>query len=188
MTYLAGRKARGMPREVVRWQRHGKGPTCRAGGAGPGGAAPDLGDAKFRTDGTESNMSFLFTVPPLPGEKDPCPTVVWLFGEQDISSDQALRRVLSAAIASNDADVVVDLSSVSFVSASTLGVIVTARRFLLQRSRALTVRSPSAHVRRIIGICGLDDLLTSAHAAPEARRVDVDQIVDLSDRAPLASR
>ena len=42
--------------------------------------------------------------------------------------------------------------------ASTLGVIVTARELLGQRSRLLTVRSPSTYVRRPSGICHLDDI------------------------------
>ena len=42
---------------------------------------------------------------------------------------------------------------------STLGVIVRAREFLQGRSVSLTVRSPSARVRRALGACHLDDLL-----------------------------
>jgi anti-anti-sigma factor len=87
------------------------------------------------------------------------PTVVWLRGEHDIATDGELRRVLACIIAANDAAIVLDLSDVELMSASTLGVIVTARTLLRMRSRSLTVRSPSAFVRRIIGICGLDDLV-----------------------------
>jgi anti-anti-sigma factor len=86
-------------------------------------------------------------------------TIVWLRGEQDIATDAELWRVLACAIAASDAAVVVDLSDVELMSASTLGVIVMARTLLQRRSRSLVLRSPSALVRRIIGICGLDDLL-----------------------------
>jgi anti-anti-sigma factor len=86
------------------------------------------------------------------------PTIVWLRGEHDIATDGALLGVLSRAIAANDAAIVLDLSEVVLMSASTLGVVVAARNLLRRRSRSLTVRSPSASVRRIIGICGLDDL------------------------------
>ena len=41
------------------------------------------------------------------------------------------------------------------MAASTLGVIVRAREFLQQRSRSLTVRSPSAAVLRVVRACGL---------------------------------
>jgi anti-anti-sigma factor len=87
------------------------------------------------------------------------PTVVWLQGEQDIATDGELWQVLARGIAANNAAIVVDLSEVELMSASTLGVIVKARVLLREQSRSLTVRYPSAFVRRIIGICGLDDLL-----------------------------
>jgi anti-anti-sigma factor len=86
------------------------------------------------------------------------PTVVWLQGEQDIATDVELRRVLERGMAANHAAIVVDLSEVELMSASTLGVIVKARVLLREQSRSLTVRYPTAFVRRIIGICGLDDL------------------------------
>ena len=88
-----------------------------------------------------------------------CPTVVWLRGEQDIATDGELRRVLACGVAANDAAIVVDRSEVELMSASTLGVLVTARALLGEQSRSLTVRHPSAFVRRIIGSCGLADLL-----------------------------
>jgi hypothetical protein len=62
-------------------------------------------------------------------------------------------------MAANDAAIVVDLSEVELMSASTLGVIVKAQALLREQSRSLTVRYPSTFVRRIIGICGLEDLL-----------------------------
>jgi anti-anti-sigma factor len=69
---------------------------------------------------------------------------------------------LERAIAHNQAAVVVDLSNVELMSASTLGVIVAGQDSLRQQSRSLTMRSPSPHVRRVIGICGLDNLLSPA--------------------------
>jgi anti-anti-sigma factor len=51
------------------------------------------------------------------------------------------------------------LSEVEFMGASTVGVIVRAREFLHQRSRSLTVRLPSAFVRRVMDACNLNDLL-----------------------------
>ena len=87
------------------------------------------------------------------------PTVVWLQGEQDIATDGELWRVLARGITANNAAIVVDLSEVELMSASTLGVIVKARVLLGEQSRSLTVRYPTAFVRRIIGICRLNDLL-----------------------------
>jgi anti-anti-sigma factor len=90
--------------------------------------------------------------------REPDVVVVRLRGEHDISTEGALCLVLARAIAADDASLVLDMSEVSFISASTLGVIIRAREFLRPRSRSLTVRSPSAQVRRVIETCGLDDL------------------------------
>ena len=54
------------------------------------------------------------------------------------------------------------------MGASTLGVIARARELLRQRSASLTVRSPSAFARRVISLCGLNDLLgPSLEMAPD---------------------
>jgi anti-anti-sigma factor len=117
------------------------------------------------------------------------PSVVWLRGEHDLSTDYALCLTLARAIALDSVGLVVDLSEVDFMAASTVGVIVRARDFLRQRSRSLTVRAPSAAARRVIDACDLSDLLgpspemTSSElgkalgswvAVPPTRRVDGD--------------
>jgi anti-anti-sigma factor len=51
--------------------------------------------------------------------------VVWLRGEHDIATTVELSETLVRAIAIDDADLVVDLSEVQFIDASTIGVIVT---------------------------------------------------------------
>jgi len=104
----------------------------------------------------------------LPGaQPDDGPIVVWLHGEHDISTDGMLCRTLGKAIALNGASLILDLSEVKLLSASTLRVIVAARDLLRQRSRSLTVRSPSVFVWRVISICRLEDLL-----APSPESVD----------------
>jgi anti-anti-sigma factor len=80
-------------------------------------------------------------------------------GEHDISTDDALCATLASAIALDSAGLVLDLSGVEFMAASTLGVIVWARTFLRQRARSLTVRAPSARAWRVIDVCQLNDLL-----------------------------
>jgi anti-anti-sigma factor len=89
------------------------------------------------------------------------PTIIWLRGEHDIATDPDLSRTLDRAISLNNAPIVIDLSKVELMSASTLGVIVVAWNTLRQQSRSLTMRSPSPHVRRVISICGLHNLLSS---------------------------
>jgi anti-sigma B factor antagonist len=107
--------------------------------------------------------SCFFTVdgPPLTPDAglETSPTIIWLRGEHDIATDGALRHTLARAIALNRAAIVVDLSRVELMSASTLGVIIAGKNSLREQSRSLTMRAPSPHVRRVIGICGLDNLL-----------------------------
>jgi anti-sigma B factor antagonist len=109
--------------------------------------------------------SSFFTVtdrPPPPGVgPETGPTIIWLRGEHDIATDADLRRTLARAISLNNAAIVVDLSKVELMSASTLGVIVAAWNDLRQQSRSLTMRAPSPHVRRVISICGLHNLLSA---------------------------
>jgi anti-anti-sigma factor len=92
-------------------------------------------------------------------ETEASPIIVWLVGEHDLSTDDALCLTLARAIALDSAGLVLDMSQVTFMAASTLGVIVRARDFLGQRSRSLTVRSPSAPVGRVAQACGLSGLL-----------------------------
>jgi len=102
--------------------------------------------------------SSFFTVPD-PPKSGGGPIIVWLVGEHDLPTDDALCAALASAIALDSAGLILDLSGVEFMAASTLGVIVWARAFLRQRARSLTVRAPSARARRVIGACNLNDLV-----------------------------
>ena len=95
-------------------------------------------------------------------------TVVWLSGEHDLSTVDALSETLARAFALDDADVVLDLSGVQFMGAATIEVIVRAKEILDLRSRALTLRSPSETAQRVVDLCDLADLVeaSSADARP----------------------
>ncbi len=82
-------------------------------------------------------------------------SVVRLRGEHDFYTAPALWHTLAQAIAFDDGDVVVDLSGVDFMGASTVGVLIRASDFLQKRSRSLTLRSPSTRALRVLGLCGL---------------------------------
>jgi hypothetical protein len=72
-----------------------------------------------------------FTVPPaVPWGSEPELIVVWLVGEHDISTDGALCLTLARAIALQPAALVVDLSGVEFMGASTLKTIARARELV----------------------------------------------------------
>lgn len=91
-------------------------------------------------------------------------TVVWLRGEHDSSTVDAVTETIARAIALDDADLVVDLSGVQFMGAATVGAIMRAAECLRSRSRSLALRSPSRCARRVIDLCGLEGLLDPVDA------------------------
>src|SRR5688572_19013538 len=82
--------------------------------------------------------------------------VVWLDGEQDIATVAALADTLANATSADDADLIVDLSGVTFMSTATIDALIRARNLLSGLSRNLTLRSPSKCARRLLDLCGLD--------------------------------
>lgn len=93
--------------------------------------------------------------------------VVWLGGDHDASTVAALTETIARVIAVGDADLVVDLSEVRFMDASTAKVLRRARDFLQVHSRSMTLSSPSAHISRVLQLCGLAELVDPS---PEAAR------------------
>lgn len=86
---------------------------------------------------------------------DPQQTVVWVRGEQDISTRDRLTLSLAKAAARDAGDIVVDLSGVTFMDASTIGALVAARNMLRVHARSLTFRHPSQAAQRLLDLCGL---------------------------------
>jgi anti-anti-sigma factor len=85
--------------------------------------------------------------------------VVVLRGDHDVSTVAALRETLAQAIILDYVDLVVDLSGVPFMDASTLSAIVRAREYLQRRSLSLTLRSPSRSATRVLELCDLAELV-----------------------------
>jgi anti-anti-sigma factor len=86
---------------------------------------------------------------------DPLRTVVWVRGEHDMATRAELFVTIAQAARLADDDVVVDLSGVTFMDASTMGALVLAHNRLRARSRSLCVRAPSPPARRLFDVCGL---------------------------------
>lgn len=86
-------------------------------------------------------------------------TVVWVRGEHDLASRVALVVAIARAAKRDDADLLVDLSEVTFMDASTIGALVGSRNRLSIRSRSLQLRAPSPLARRVLEQCGLTDLI-----------------------------
>jgi len=82
-------------------------------------------------------------------------TIVWLAGEQDIATVGMLADTLANVASVDDADLIVDLSGVTFMSTATIDELILSRNLLLGRSRNLTLRSPSKCAGRLLDLCGL---------------------------------
>jgi anti-anti-sigma factor len=95
-------------------------------------------------------------------------TTVWLSGEHDFFNRAELQHALAAAVALNDADLVVDLGGVEFMSVATVTVIVRARDFLRERSRSMVLRSPSRCAWRVLELCDLAAMVEPKPVRPAA--------------------
>lgn len=85
--------------------------------------------------------------------------VVWLNGEQDIATSGVLADTLANVTSADDANLIVDLSGVTFMSTATIDELIRARNLLLGLSRNLTLRAPSRCARRLLDVCGLAGLV-----------------------------
>ena len=103
-----------------------------------------------------------------PDGRDADCTVVWLHGDHDIATKVAVVVTIARAAQRDDADLLVDLSEVTFMDASTIGALVGSRNRLRARSRSLLLRSPSPCARRVIDLCGLAHLVVSSEAGNPA--------------------
>ena len=105
-------------------------------------------------------------------DSDGC-TVVWLRGEHDIATRVSVVAGIARATQHNDTDVVVDLSGVTFMDASTIGALVESGNRLRPRSHSLHVRAPCPPAIRVLDLCGHTGLVQHASAPafhPPARR------------------
>ena len=96
----------------------------------------------------------------MPADEDARCTIVWLRGEHDVATKVDLVVAIARAAQRDDgADLLVDLSGVTFMDASTIGAIVGSRQRLRSRSQSLDVRAPSAIARRVLDLCELAQLV-----------------------------
>jgi anti-sigma B factor antagonist len=84
--------------------------------------------------------------------------VVRLAGELDLYNADDARAAIGEAAAQNPGRVVVDLSQVTFVDSTGLGVLVEGRTKLENR-RALLLAAPQMETRRALEVSGLDRYL-----------------------------
>ena len=87
---------------------------------------------------------------------------VVLDGEMDIATCPAIRRFLMAAISGGDVHLAVDMSGVTFIDASGIGVLVAAANRARQAGGGLSLLAPSPQVRRLLDVLHLDAILPAA--------------------------
>lgn len=95
-------------------------------------------------------------------------TVVSVEGECDVVSSPALRDALAAA--SGGLGVVVDLTRVTFIDSTGLGVLIIGQKRVERDGRAFRVVVSSPHIRQIFDVTGLDDVFTMSQSLAEAIR------------------
>jgi anti-anti-sigma factor len=81
--------------------------------------------------------------------------VVWLDGEHDVASADVVAAALAKAIATDHAEVVVDLSGVEFLGAVTIHLLRHSRVLLRRQGRSMTLRFPSKCARRVLLLADL---------------------------------
>lgn len=92
--------------------------------------------------------------------------VVWLRGDHDLSTAPALWQTMTRTAQLDDADLVIDLSGVTFMDASTVGVLMRTRELLEGSPWVLEMRSPSPCARHVLGVCGLLFALQQVRQTP----------------------
>jgi anti-sigma B factor antagonist len=92
--------------------------------------------------------------------------VVQLNGELDLYNAHVVREQLQNAVAAGPKRVVLDLSGVSFIDSTGLGVLIEARTLMTDRD-AFQLVSPGVEARRALAISGLDRLFV-IHESLEA--------------------
>jgi anti-anti-sigma factor len=93
---------------------------------------------------------------------NPPSAAVVLDGEMDIATCPAIRRFLMAAISGGDVQLAVDMSGVTFIDASGIGVLVAAANRARQAGGGLSLLAPSPQVRRLLDVFHLDTILPAA--------------------------
>jgi anti-anti-sigma factor len=86
---------------------------------------------------------------------------VTISGEIDIATCRAMRDALAAELGHGPVHLEVDMSTVTFMDASGIGVLLAARRQAVDAGGSLTLRAPSRATRRLTGVLGLDEVLVT---------------------------
>jgi len=99
-------------------------------------------------------------------------TRVTLAGELDVSTAPTLRAVLVEATDPRPDRVVIDLSDVTYLDSTGLGVLVGAHRRAVAYGGALAFICPAGRVRHLFELTGMSGVFTLYESAPADRWAD----------------
>lgn len=98
-------------------------------------------------------------------------TVVSPNGEVDVATAPALREHLDQVIDRDGGPVVVDLTSVTFIDSTGLGVLISARKRCADADRDLRIVVSEPRIKKVFEITGLTDHFTMHDSLDAALRV-----------------
>lgn len=104
-------------------------------------------------------MDLSFAVSNAATESGDTSSVVAVTGEVDVSNAARLREALDARLADHVAELVVDLSEVSYIDSTGIGVLVGAAHRAEDAGKALRVLRAQDNVSRIFGMLGVDEII-----------------------------
>lgn len=95
-------------------------------------------------------------------------SVVRADGELDVSTAPQLRQTITTALDEGGDRVIVDLTAVTFLDSTTLGVLIGAHNRVRESGGALGLVCPDDKVRRVFRITGLDKVFALHDTVPDA--------------------
>jgi anti-sigma B factor antagonist len=91
-------------------------------------------------------------------------------GEVELATAPALTAAVQEAIRCSSGPFVVDLSGVDFLDSTGIHCLVRARALLGREDRALAIVRPRDHVRRVLALTGIDELVPVYESYDELAR------------------
>jgi anti-anti-sigma factor len=124
---------------------------------------PDLEVRSFRQSNRAPVQPLQITV-----QDDGPSLVLHVHGEIDLSTVETLRTCLEHELSGSSDSLVVDVAGVTFLDCAGINLLVRSNAQLTETGRTLSVRNPSATIRRVFTIVGIDNLLIDGTEAPDA--------------------
>lgn len=117
----------------------------------------------------------------------PDAALLTLSGEVDVNTVPGWQEMATEALQHKPSTVVVDLSAVTFMDSSGLGVLAVLVRATRGTGATLYAVRPCPVVRRVITVCGLDGYFTFVDEA-DARLAELTGSTDLTGEPEQATR